>query len=184
MKFEHKYSGLKAEISDGPVRHLAIRGADGEVRMSAAYSTYSEAVSAMYGFCGWKIVNESERAIREPDLLSMHCRAVEAAQRFLSRNGCSVLEVDWGCPYGCCDIIAMDGDVLAFVEVKVNGEGGDGLPRKDARAAKRERMERIAIDYLGSHFLGEVVVRFDVVAVTEVGRDRCFIKQHIGAYSG
>lgn len=185
MKYEHSYSALEAEISDGPVHRLVIRNPYGEVKMTAEYGTHAEAVAAMNGFCGWKIVDEPK-----PDEIeeceptgSFHGRAVEAARRLLERNGHTVLEVDWGCPRGRCDIIAYDGEAVAFIEVKANRAGSENLPCDAVRKAKREQMERIAISYLNDHFLGEAIVRFDVVSITEMSHDRCFIRHHIGAYS-
>ena len=42
-------------------------------------------------------------------------RGTMAASRFLSRRGYEVLEEGWRSGAGECEVIALDGDVLAFV---------------------------------------------------------------------
>ena len=43
-------------------------------------------------------------------------RGTMAASRFLSRRGYEVLEEGWRSGAGECEVIALDGDVLAFVK--------------------------------------------------------------------
>ncbi|MEY8460102.1 YraN family protein [Eggerthellaceae bacterium 24-137] len=189
MKFENRYSDLEADISGaGAPYRLAIRGPHGEVRLERDCATYDEALRAMNDFCGWDAVGEPsgdpDPLASDPVASKLRGTALEAARRFLERNGYSVLEVDWGCAHGTCDVIAFDGTALAFVEVLAKDAGSAGLPCDAVRKSKRERMERIAVAYLEGHFFGEAMVRFDVLSMTVLSRGRCLIRHHIGAYSG
>jgi len=67
---------------------------------------------------------------------------------------------------GEIDIIAYDGPVLVFIEVKSRTEPGHGLPEEAVTPGKRRQLRRIAIGYLAKHAeLFDVPCRFDVVAV-------------------
>jgi putative endonuclease len=66
---------------------------------------------------------------------------------------------------GEIDIIAWEGDVLVFVEVKARHSAE---PPEDAVGfRKRRRIIRAAKSYLARHHLREVPYRFDILAITE-----------------
>lgn len=110
-------------------------------------------------------------------------RGEAAAVRFLTRRGYRILERNWTCFAGEADIIALRDDALAFIEVKTRRSTAKGFPAEAVNPAKREKYERIALAYVRDHFLGEAVVRFDVVSVVALPGERAFIRHHIGAYS-
>jgi len=63
------------------------------------------------------------------------------------------------------DILAMDGEVLVFVEVKVRKNSNFGHPEEGAGKQKAASLRRAADLYLEqSGFNG--IIRFDVVAIT------------------
>ena len=66
---------------------------------------------------------------------------------------------------GEIDIVARDGDVLSFVEVKTRTHQGYGRPLEAVDQAKQELIDRGANSWL--HLLGnrQLVWRFDVVEV-------------------
>jgi len=94
-------------------------------------------------------------------------REAEAlAASYLERNGLAIVERNWRCRHGELDLIARDGDVLVFVEVKSRrARWGDG-PGAAVSALKQWRLTRLAHHYLKWRRLGEPRCRFDVVAVT------------------
>jgi putative endonuclease len=67
---------------------------------------------------------------------------------------------------GEIDLVARDGGTLVFVEVKTRS----GAPREPPQAAvdarKRQRLARLALNYLARAWLRDLACRFDVVAVT------------------
>jgi putative endonuclease len=94
----------------------------------------------------------------------------EFAQEFLTRQGYSILQVNYRTKTGEIDIIAKDKDTIAFIEVKTREE--DGWDAFEAvHRLKQAKMFRTAEQYLVETF-GHVDVRarFDVLAVY-VSRD-------------
>ncbi|NLE65130.1 MAG: YraN family protein [Elusimicrobia bacterium] len=91
------------------------------------------------------------------------------AERFAAEHlqslGYTIIVQNYRTPLGEIDIVARDGDVLVFVEVKARGdEGVDPLEAVDRR--KQQRIIRIARMYLASELGREdVLSRFDVLAV-------------------
>ena len=66
--------------------------------------------------------------------------------------------------HGEVDLIAWDGDVLVFIEVKARRSSE---PPEDAvNFRKRQRILRAAGVYIARHRLEETPYRFDIVAVT------------------
>jgi len=90
------------------------------------------------------------------------------AQRY-DRSGCSVLAKRWRGSAGEIDLVAQDGDVVIFIEVKKS--------RSHAQAAARlthRQMDRIygaGSEFLATQPRGQLTdVRFDLALVDEMGR--------------
>lgn len=92
----------------------------------------------------------------------------EAAASFLKALGYAVLRTRYRCPAGEIDLVCRDGRTLVFVEVKTRSTRAAGAPEEAVTPAKARRLRQAARCFLREHRLGEVPVRFDVVAV-EVG---------------
>jgi putative endonuclease len=88
-----------------------------------------------------------------------------AAADFLRERGYHVLERNFRCRGGEIDLIALDGGVLVFVEVKVRRTLSRGAPIEAVTLAKQSRVRRAAQEYLT--FCGRVFrrIRFDVICV-------------------
>jgi putative endonuclease len=69
------------------------------------------------------------------------------------------------------DLVVRRGRLVAFVEVKTRAGTGYGAPEEAVTRLKRREIEIVAREYLWRHHLGDVDVRFDVLAVTAHGRD-------------
>ena len=65
-------------------------------------------------------------------------RGERLAAKYLKRCGYKIVERNFKCPFGEVDIIARQGDVLAFVEVKARSSEDYGTP---SQAVNRQRME-------------------------------------------
>lgn len=109
-------------------------------------------------------------------------RGEEAAANFLARNGFTILERNWTCFAGEADIIATDGRVLIFVEVKTRRGICKGFPSEAVNANKRERYERIALAYVQDNFYGEITVRFDVVSIVVMDSGQAMVRHHLNAF--
>lgn len=88
----------------------------------------------------------------------------------LERRGYAIVERHYRTPAGEIDIVARDGDVLVFVEVKTRRTDRYGPPSEAVTLAKRRRLALLASDYLARRRPVARACRFDVVAVT-IGAD-------------
>jgi len=109
-------------------------------------------------------------------------RGEEVACRYLEGKGARIIERNWKCRAGEADIIMRDCGDLVFVEVKVRKSDAAGLPEDAVTLKKRQRYERIALQYLFSHDLPSARVRFDVIAMAIDGKGRTFIRHHENAF--
>lgn len=108
---------------------------------------------------------------REDD--SLGTRGEKLARKFLRRRGMKILAVNYRCPAGEADLVALDpkqknragAETIAIVEVKTRSEDKHTDPEAAVDAAKRRRMKRIAECYLAAHRAEEHDVRFDIVAI-------------------
>ena len=67
---------------------------------------------------------------------------------------------------GEVDVIAWDGDVLAFIEVKARKN--EDPPEDSVGAQKRQRVIRAADAYIRRYRLHDKPFRFDILAVTAI----------------
>ena len=79
--------------------------------------------------------------------------------------GFDILETGVRSRLGEIDIVARDGMTLVFVEVKARRGRGYGRPEEAVTRKKRQKLGRLASDYLARRGLGARPCRFDVVSV-------------------
>ena len=87
----------------------------------------------------------------------------------LQRRGYAILDRRFRTRCGELDIVARDGPVLVFVEVRTRSGGNFGHPLESVTWQKRHRVSRMAAAYLCQKRLPDVACRFDVVGVTAAG---------------
>jgi len=89
------------------------------------------------------------------------------AEEFLKKRGFSILDRNFRKPWGEIDIVAKNGNVMVFVEVKANREDMPGFePELRAGSTKLHRVARTAKTYLSSRHIGlETEWRVDVITV-------------------
>ncbi|TCN58350.1 putative endonuclease [Rhodococcus sp. SMB37] len=92
----------------------------------------------------------------------------ELAAEHLESTGMVVLERNWRCRYGELDLIAQDGAVLVFVEVKTRTGLGYGTPAEAVTRVKAERLRRLAGLWLADQDRRWDRIRIDVVTVVLV----------------
>ena len=93
-------------------------------------------------------------------------RAAEAAAvRFLSGRGYEIIARNvWLCGAEL-DVVARDGDVVVFVEVRSRSNRRFGTPAETVRTRKILRVARAARAYLALNGQSHALSRFDVVGV-------------------
>ena len=89
----------------------------------------------------------------------------ELAVRYLRRQGYAILERNYRCSYGEVDVVARDGDRLAFVEVRARRGRAFGSPEESVTPQKQQRLATVAREYLRAHEYVDVDWGIDVVAV-------------------
>ncbi len=106
----------------------------------------------------------------------------DRACRFLEDADFVILARNWRCRGGELDIVARDGRVTVFVEVKERGSDSHGEGWESVTALKRRRIIRAAQLWASGHGLSEAPLRFDVVSIDH-GRDgRTRIRHEKGAF--
>lgn len=101
-------------------------------------------------------------------------RGEAAAAKFLRRQRYTIVERNYRCPLGEADLIALDGSVIVFVEVKARAGDGAGSPFEAVDRHKQRQLARVASYYLSRQRLHGRDARFDVVGVWEDGGElRC-----------
>jgi putative endonuclease len=86
----------------------------------------------------------------------------ELAVQELEKKGYQILERNFSTRFGEIDIIAKDGEVVVFVEVKAKTGILMGTPEEMIDASKLKRVENMAYVYLGQQ---KALCRIDVVAI-------------------
>lgn len=84
----------------------------------------------------------------------------------LQRLGYAVLARRYRTRVGEIDIVARDGAVVVFVEVKARTDHAHGHPAEAVTGWKQRRIAAMAWDYLTRRQLHHVPCRFDVVAIS------------------
>ena len=95
---------------------------------------------------------------------------------YLRENGYKLAAHGYRSRYGEIDLIAWDGNVLCFVEVKTRTNVDMALPREYVTAQKQNRLRKTAMMYLAEKRL-DCCARFDVAEVyAEHGFDEARIE--------
>ena len=92
--------------------------------------------------------------------------AEDRASHLLVRRGYRIVERNFRCETGELDIVARDGDILCFVEVRSRADGDHGSAAEAVDRAKQRQVARIAMHYIALRDPDFQRSRFDVVAIT------------------
>ncbi|BAW05394.1 YraN family protein [Nocardia seriolae] len=97
--------------------------------------------------------------------LALGAHGEELAASFLADAGMEIITRNWRCRSGELDIIARDGEVTVFVEVKTRRGLTCGPPEEAVTFLKQQRIRAVAQHWLREQPGPWQRVRFDVVAV-------------------
>ncbi len=99
-------------------------------------------------------------------------KAEELAVEFLRARGLQILHRNFRRRLGELDIVAREGDTLVIVEVRTRTTGWYGGAAASVDARKQRRLIHAAAQLLQQRSeLARLPARFDVVTVSEMGRD-------------
>lgn len=86
------------------------------------------------------------------------------AVTFLEKAGYQILETNWRFSRAEVDIIAMDGEILVFVEVKTRSSDYFGKPEEFVTARKKTLLADAASVYMNK-INHDWEIRFDIISV-------------------
>jgi putative endonuclease len=89
----------------------------------------------------------------------------DLAVQLLKKKGYKILERNYKSSLGEIDIIAQEGKVLVFAEVKTRSTSDFGSAKWAVDARKQRKLSMLALGYLKSRSLIDQPSRFDVVAI-------------------
>ncbi|MGB7604484.1 MAG: YraN family protein [Lutisporaceae bacterium] len=95
----------------------------------------------------------------------------DMACSYLESNGYRIIERNFSCRVGEVDIIAMEGDTLAFIEVKCRTSINFGNPSEAVSYYKQSRIVKTALFFMTKHKIFDYMCRFDVIEVLTDGTE-------------
>ncbi len=93
----------------------------------------------------------------------------DLARERLRDLGYRILKTNYRCSLGEVDLVARDGDVLVFVEIKTRKSESLGQIKEVVNRRKQAQLSKVALAYLKSNNLWGSKARFDVVAIRLIG---------------
>lgn len=91
-------------------------------------------------------------------------RGEDIAEKTLRAQGYTILARNWRYKHLEVDLIALDKDILVFVEVRTRNDSQHGQPYESIGREKEQKLARAANIYLSQqNYDGEI--RFDIVSV-------------------
>ena len=97
-------------------------------------------------------------------------RGERAAEKHLRRSGYRIVARNFRAAGAEIDLVAMDGDILVFVEVKTRRSREAGAPEEAVDERKQKRMRRAAEIFATRYRADDVTMRFDIIAVDASGK--------------
>jgi putative endonuclease len=91
------------------------------------------------------------------------------ACRFLMKQGFDIIARRFQARRGEIDLIAFEGDILAFIEVKTRASRVFGEPWEFVDWVKQQSLQQAADEFAARFDMGRYTYRFDVVAVVAPG---------------
>src|SRR5690606_41330567 len=105
-------------------------------------------------------------------------RGEDAAVRLLQQQGYQIRHQNWRYKNLEVDIIADDGDILVFVEVKTRASHAYGMPYEFVDYAKQAKLTRAANQYIAAtRYGGEIQI--GVVAIMFTGKKKKYNMRYI-----
>lgn len=111
-------------------------------------------------------MTRNDKAAKDMRRLHTGKRGEDLAVAHLREAGYRIIERNYRCFFGEVDVVAQDGDTLAFVEVKSRKSEAFGMPQEAVGFEKQKKLSRVSLHYLQQHRLESCKARFDVIAVS------------------
>lgn len=92
-------------------------------------------------------------------------RGETLAAAYLQGKGYRIIERNFRCKGGEVDIVAKDGDIFVFAEVKTRKSLVFGPPQLAVTPFKQRQISKAALTWLSRKRLHDAPARFDVIAI-------------------
>lgn len=87
------------------------------------------------------------------------------AHKYLQEQHYTIVQTNFRCKLGEIDIIAKDGLVVVFVEVRTQTSNPYGPAYNTVTYPKQKQVKRVALYYISKHNLVNTQFRFDVIGI-------------------
>jgi len=104
------------------------------------------------------------------------------ATEFIKDLGYEIIAKNYVFHKGEIDIIAKDGELLVFIEVKYRKNLEFGRPELQITKSKQHQIKKVALGYLFEHDVQNVQCRFDVIAILRLPETDPEINHIINAF--
>ncbi len=88
------------------------------------------------------------------------------AAKYLKTHGYKIVERNYYCKFGEIDVIALNEDMLVFIEIKTRSSRKTIPPEFTVTKPKQNKIKKTARHYIGKHNILNRDCRFDIVAIT------------------
>lgn len=109
--------------------------------------------------------------MQQPTTTTRGLAAEEQVCGYLEERGFQLIARNVRYKVGEIDIVALDKNVLCFIEVRSKTHTRYGAPQETVNVAKQMKLAKAAQLYLKQHYQRLPLCRFDVVAVVGSGVD-------------
>ena len=104
------------------------------------------------------------------------------ATKFLKELGYEIIFKNYVYHKGEIDLIAKDGELLVFIEVKYRTNLEYGRPELQITNAKQHQIKKVALGYLFENNISDTQCRFDVIAILHLPETEPEINHIINAF--
>lgn len=92
-------------------------------------------------------------------------RGEQLAKQYLISNGYKILNINYRNKIGEIDIVAIDGDILVFAEVKTRTSMKYGYPYEAVNKRKQQKIIYTSLMYLKERNIKDIQLRYDIIEV-------------------
>lgn len=131
--------------------------------MATAISYLSAIGGAIDVPCGGRTLPLVSRAV--DGRVELGRRAEAMAEEFLRTHRYTIVARNYRCRAGEIDLVALDGSVIVFVEVRCRSSITFGTPLESVDGRKQARVGRVAEHFLSARRWHDRDARFDVIGV-------------------
>ncbi len=103
--------------------------------------------------------------------ISLGLMGEKTAVKYLRKQGYKIITTNYRNTIGEIDIVAMQGDMIVFVEVKTRSSIAMGYPREAVEVHKQNKIRTVATKYLKENGCLDSQCRFDVIELIGEGQD-------------